>query len=825
MKYGALIIKLPDGKTREFALDQITVAVGRAESNGLVLDHTSVSRRHARLSVESGRLMIEDLGSANGTFIGSQRLTANTPSLMPEDQSVCLGDVEIRYTPPPVVEAAQAFAKPRVETVAPATAPAGPPVSISLVGPTQPVAPGSMTTANLTIQNRGAVVDELVIKVSGIPIEWVRLSKERAPLLPNAQETITITFAPPRRPDASAADHAFTVSVVSREHHTGVNASGTLKVLPFQGFSFSLNPQRSTRDFQLMAQNQGNAPAAYRFHGSDDEQALTYRFGQDGVSLQPGQSGAITLHVAPKIKPRVGTRETRSFNILASPLDATGAESRAIGQLIIRPPIPPWLIPLVLVLTLFVCAGAALAYTQVCGTLGQNLPLCPANAKPVINVFDATPTEIEKGGTVALTWDVSNADQVELTTPVQETLQKSGVKTISVEQSTNFTLKATNKVGGSVQKFVTVKLKNSPPIVQTFTSDPQVVVAGQPGKVTLSWTVVGATGVSIQGVPGVSGATNSVQIDPPTADKVYKLVATNEVGTVEQSITIRVSSAGCVMVGSAEMRTGPSGKYDVIDSLPAGMSVSPVGRNGTGEWLRVQANKEGWIPAGSVNCANVKILGVPTVSPADIPIEPTDTPTVTPTPTNTPTPTRTPTATPTKTPTKTPTPSRTPQSEIDKKYAALGGAASSLKKPIGPESVVPDGVGHYRSFEGGSIYWSPKTGAFVVQGAIRDKWGALGWETSFLGYPVTDELTTPDKRGRFNHFQGGSIYWTPTTGAYEVHGPIRDKWASLGWEKSALGYPISDEEPSTGGWARQSRFEHGIIRWSSDKGAVVSLNP
>jgi hypothetical protein len=484
----------------------------------------------------------------------------------------------------------------------------------------------------------------------------VRITKERVPLLPNAQETVTITFAPPRRPDATATDHAFIVSVISREYRTGANANGTLKVLPFQGFSFNLNPQRSTRDYQLMVQNQGNAPTAYRFHGSDDEQALTYRFGQDGVSLQPGQSGAIPLHVAPKIKPRVGTRETRSFSIVASPLDPTAAETKATGQLIIRPPIPVWLIPLVLLMTLCVCVGSAWAYTQVCGTLGSNLPLCPVNVKPVINVFNVTPAEIEKGGTIALTWDVSNAEKVELIAPVQETLQKSGVKTLNVEQSTNFTLKATNNLGGSVEKSIAVKLKNSPPVVQTFTSDPQVVVAGQPGKVTLSWTVAGATNVSIEGVPGAGGATGSAQIDPPTADKVYKLVATNEAGTVEQSITISVSSAGCVMISSADMREGPSEKYRVIDTLPAGGTVSPVGRNGTGEWLRVQANREGWIPAGSVNCANVKVLDIPTVSPADVPPQPTDTPTITPTPTHTPQPTDTPTSTPTNTPTPKPIP-------------------------------------------------------------------------------------------------------------------------------------------------------------------------
>lgn len=157
---------------------------------------------------------------------------------------------------------------------------------------------------------------------------------------------------------------------------------------------------------------------------------------------------------------------------------------------------------------------------------------------------------------------------------------------------------------------------------------------------------------------------------------------------------------------------------------------------------------------------------------------------------------------------------------IGAKWAQFGLEKSFLGYPLTDETVTPDGIGRYNHFQGGSIYWSPDTGAYEVHGAIRDKWAALGWEKSFLGYPLTDESITPDGIGRYNHFQGGSIYWTPSTGAYEVHGLIRDKWAELGWEKSCLGYPISDEENSTGGWARQSRFQHGIIQWSPDKGAV-----
>jgi hypothetical protein len=99
---------------------------------------------------------------------------------------------------------------------------------------------------------------------------------------------------------------------------------------------------------------------------------------------------------------------------------------------------------------------------------------------------------------------------------------------------------------------------------------------------------------------------------------------------------------------------------------------------------------------------------------------------------------------------------------------------------------------------------------------------ALGGATSFLGEPLTDELTTPDGVGRFNHFQGGSVYWTPTTGAHEVHGAIAAKWASLGFERSFLGYPTSDESDLGVNGGRFSNFQKGQIAWSPTSGANVS---
>jgi len=58
----------------------------------------------------------------------------------------------------------------------------------------------------------------------------------------------------------------------------------------------------------------------------------------------------------------------------------------------------------------------------------------------------------------------------------------------------------------------------------------------------------------------------------------------------------------------------------------------------------------------------------------------------------------------------------------------------------------------------------PPSHAFEVHGDIRKKYDALGGPGGPLGLPLTDETATPDGVGRFNHFQGGSIYWTPRTG-------------------------------------------------------------
>lgn len=161
--------------------------------------------------------------------------------------------------------------------------------------------------------------------------------------------------------------------------------------------------------------------------------------------------------------------------------------------------------------------------------------------------------------------------------------------------------------------------------------------------------------------------------------------------------------------------------------------------------------------------------------------------------------------------------------EISEAYVALGGASSFLGAPTTEETTCPDEVGHYRHFERGSIYWHPMTGAHEVHGAIREKWQSMGWERSLLGYPTTNESDAA-RYGKFNHFMGGSIYWTAETGAQCIYGPIWEKWQEMGWERGALGFPVADASETAGGERRQ-RFQGGMIGWTPQGGTYVVSEP
>lgn len=89
-----LIIRERSGDERREFFDEQEILVGRIPGNDLVLRAGNVSRQHARFVYRDGRLIVSDLGSANGTYVNGRRIRHAT--ILRDGDEVWIGDFYLR---------------------------------------------------------------------------------------------------------------------------------------------------------------------------------------------------------------------------------------------------------------------------------------------------------------------------------------------------------------------------------------------------------------------------------------------------------------------------------------------------------------------------------------------------------------------------------------------------------------------------------------------------------------------------------------------------------------------------------------------------------
>ena len=80
---------------RMMPLDEGENILGRSAECTLMIDATTVSRRHARIIISSGTARIEDLNSTNGTFVNKQAVTL--PLVLTDGDEISLGSAAMRF--------------------------------------------------------------------------------------------------------------------------------------------------------------------------------------------------------------------------------------------------------------------------------------------------------------------------------------------------------------------------------------------------------------------------------------------------------------------------------------------------------------------------------------------------------------------------------------------------------------------------------------------------------------------------------------------------------------------------------------------------------
>ncbi|HEX6985731.1 MAG TPA: FHA domain-containing protein, partial [Planctomycetaceae bacterium] len=90
-----MLVLLQGGVATPFPIAGDEAVIGRHPDCEVHLESTMVSRRHARVFRESGRLMVEDLGSGNGTFVNGGRVVGPTP--LRDGDRLKVGPVLLRF--------------------------------------------------------------------------------------------------------------------------------------------------------------------------------------------------------------------------------------------------------------------------------------------------------------------------------------------------------------------------------------------------------------------------------------------------------------------------------------------------------------------------------------------------------------------------------------------------------------------------------------------------------------------------------------------------------------------------------------------------------
>src|SRR5574337_1106257 len=99
MVYGTLHIRLSNGQTQSYNVGQSSILIGRGLANDLIVNDPTVAPTHARLAFQRGEVVLEDLGSINGTYINGVRLEAKKPYVLKSAELIRFGGVDALLAP------------------------------------------------------------------------------------------------------------------------------------------------------------------------------------------------------------------------------------------------------------------------------------------------------------------------------------------------------------------------------------------------------------------------------------------------------------------------------------------------------------------------------------------------------------------------------------------------------------------------------------------------------------------------------------------------------------------------------------------------------
>jgi hypothetical protein len=420
---------------------------------------------------------------------------------------------------------------------------------------------GDNTPVNLTVSNRGEEVDRFEVEVEGLDPEWTAIPVPLFSVAAGENQTEKVFFRPGRASESLAGNYPFVVKVRSLNSGDTRSAQGVLQIKPYNHLSMEITPKKGSVSpvkgleiFHASVINLGNTEQMLQLYGSDPEDAFAYEFGQEQVSVGPGQQKEIEVKATPTSPRPFSSPRLHVFTISARSIQSPALVASSQAQLEQRPVVTPGTLAVV-VLLLLVAFGWFLSRPQA----------------PTLDTltFDREPASYQVGDMITIRWHSAHADSVKLVINSQ---------TQNEAPSGTFTFQA--QASGTVEAIAVEDRTQSKPIVQQYdVTQPKVPPAAEilsfdvsPHEVKLGDSVMVSYSVNDATTKVILGP--SATVLPPKLEKYQ--VKPDQAGTIEYQLFAENSSGKSVKSKVIKVRVIQASQAHVVYFDVAPKEVDPI---------------------------------------------------------------------------------------------------------------------------------------------------------------------------------------------------------------------------------------------------------
>lgn len=641
MAYGRLDVYWPDGKFETFSLVDNSISIGRSTGNTIPLETDTISRYHVSITLEDQRVSITDMDSANGTYVDGVRIESNDPRELRGGEEIQIGHLRMIYhaaedipTLPmnAMVEDTQRIERESV------------PFTVEVREPAIAVPPGSHTSAELRITNRGSEARMFTVAYEAAQPEWFRVNRPQLEIDPDETASVLVSIKPTRRSDSAPGIYTVNVKIALKdEPEMWLEAEVHATILAYAGFGMALGSSNLTANepFRLHVHNQGSAPLPITISGRGKGEELRFGIPTPQLMLGAGQRQVVQGEIKPKNTRLIGSEKVHQFELVVHSRDQAGYIAAVPGTVVERPLMPAWA-----ALTI-VGSGIGIVILAILAIL---LVLNTPSPVPQILHFDSTSTRVRQGDLLTLNWDVEDADHLDIS------INGEVVESDVAPEPSTFNLPTDNYDGDIIvilqainddkvtQEALTITVER-PLMVEYFEVQPNVIVRNTVATLTVRWRVRGATATHVEGLESFSettvlepsfGAEGDIQVSGIAEDNFsLTLFGEDALGnTTSQVVNVDVTIPECTTVVDTINYASPNRDSNVVGTVQAGTVLIVDGRDDSGAWLRTQltGGVTGWAARTELDCAqsfNVEALAI-----VEITRQPESTPQVEPTATN-----------------------------------------------------------------------------------------------------------------------------------------------------------------------------------------------